>query len=58
MRWLKRKGTVCKHIAPSPIITPTGEYQRVVFAFVVNTKLQLKICRGRRDWFPFRHLIV
>ncbi len=58
MRWLKQKGKVRLHIAPSQTITPTGKYQRVVFALVINTKLQLEICRGRRDWFPFSHLII
>lgn len=58
MRWLKRKGAVRKRIAPSQIITPTGEYQCVVFALVINTKLQLEICRGCRDGFPFKHLLT
>ena len=57
MCWLKRKVTLRLYIAPARTITPTGEYQRVVFAFVINTKLQLDICRGCRDWFPFNHLI-
>ena len=58
MRGLEQEGKVRLHIAPSQTVTPTRKYQCVVFALVINAKLQLKICRGRRDWFPFSHLII
>ena len=54
---LKQKAPIRMHIEPAQVITPTGKYQRVVFALIINTELQLDICRGCRDWFPFKHLI-
>jgi hypothetical protein len=43
---LKPYGTLGPDIAPAKALAPTGEGQRVIFAFVVDAQLQLDVCRG------------
>ena len=50
---LKWHGTIGAHITPARAVSLTGKCQRVIFAIIVDTKLQLDMYRSRGDRLPY-----
>jgi len=52
MGGLKGDGSIGAHITPTRTVALTRERQCVIFAFVIDTYLQLDARWSRGDWLP------
>ncbi len=50
---LKRQAATGAHIPPARAIALTRKCQRVIFAFIIDTKFQLDMCRSRGNGLPY-----
>ena len=50
---LKRQAATGAHIPLPRTIALTRKCQRAIFAFIIDTKLQLDMCRSRGDRMPY-----